>query len=250
MTSVSLTIGGARPVLGTFGKGLAGAVALNFGRSGGRHCATGCPYHPASTSPHAEPERARCYAATCERRPDRLALAAKLARHEDAGPAEVVAAAVVELDHRGWRLPWFRLSAFGSVPAKVPAGLAGLLARLAAVGTPVHLPVETGRKAAAYRRGLAGVPVVVRESVAGPRRWLSAGGPCSAVAGSMEQRPRERVEAAKAAARARTAAVGRRCIVCPAVAASALRTGSTRAKCGACIACADPAVDVVYPVHR
>ena len=239
-----------RPVLGTFTKALPGAAALNYGTSGGANCDTGCPYHPASTSAQAAPDAARCYAATCERRHDRQQLAAKLARHESAGADAITAQADQECRQRAYRLPWFRVSAFGSVPPSPPAGLRQLLQRLTDAGTPVHLPIETARKANRYRRHLDGTGVAVRESVATRRRWLTAPAACSLVAGSMQQRPAERVQAAKRAAQDRTAATGRRCIVCPAVAATHLRTGSKRAKCGACTACADPAIDVVYPVHR
>jgi len=249
MTPAVLTVRGA-PVLGTFSKALTGSAALNFGTSGGANCAAGCPYHPESTSAAAAPERARCYAATCERRPDRQALAAKLARHDETEPAALVAVAAHELAARGWRLPWFRVSAFGSVPAAVPAGFRRMMERLTAAGTPVHLPIETARKARTYRQALAGSGAVVRESVATRRRWLSAPGAVSIVAGSMEEPPRDRITAAKRTAAERTAATGRRCIVCPAIAAVHLRTGSTGAKCGACTACAAAGVDVVYPVHR
>ena len=239
-----------RPILGTFTKALPGSAALNYGRSGGANCDTGCPYHPASTSAQAAPNAARCYAATCERRHDRQQLASKLARHESAGADAVTARADAECRARAYRLPWFRVSAFGSVPAEPPRGFRRLLSRLHDAGTPVHLPIETARKANRYRRHLDGLGIAVRESVATRRRWKTAPGACSIVAGSMEDRPRERVTIAKALAAERTAATGRRCIVCPAVAAMHLRTGSDRAKCGACTACADPATDVVYPVHR
>lgn len=249
MIATPLTIGGRAPVLGSFGKGAPGSVALNFAPSGGSNCDAGCPYHPESTAANAAPGGARCYAARTETRPDRRQLADKLSRHEAAGADAVLEAAAAELAARGWRLPWFRISAFGSVPATPPRGLRAMLERLAEAGTPVHLPVETARKAARYRAALGDV-VAVRESVATPRRWRTASGPVSTVAGSMATPPRERLEAAREAAADRRRRTGRRVVVCPAVAAGTLRRGAAnRAKCGSCTACADPYVDVVYPAH-
>lgn len=250
MKTATLTIGGARPVLGSFSKGASGSLALNFAPSGGANCATSCPYHPESTAANAAPGGARCYAARCEARPDRAGLAAKLERHAAAGADAVIEAATAELAARGWRLPWLRISAFGSVPAVPPQRLRAMLERLRDAGTPVHLPVETSRKARRYRQAVGDI-VAVRESVATLRRWRTAPGPVSGVAGSMADSPRERVASAKAAAADRARRTGRRVVVCPAVAERALRgrraTGS--AKCGRCTACADPAVDIVYPAH-
>ena len=248
MTAATLTIGGRRPVLGTFSTGCAGSVALNFAPSGGANCDAACPYHPATTSPHAEPAGARCYAVKCEARYS-TTLAPKLARHAAAGAEAVVAAADRECAERGYRLPWFRFSAFGSVPAAVPAGFRRLVERLAAAGTPVHLPIESARKANRYRRARQGLGVAVRESVAGRRRWLAAPAACSVVGGTMADAPRERIAASKALAAARRRATGRRVVVCPAVAGKHLRTGTDRAKCGRCTACADPGTDIVYPAH-
>lgn len=244
---MSLPLPQLSSVLGGFSKGCNGSVALNFARSGGSNCERNCPYHPDSTA--AEPASARCYAVRIEDRPDRQQLAAKLDRHESAGADAVLAAAERELAAAAYRLPWLRISAFGSVPAKVPAGLRPLLLRLVRAGTPIHLPVETAQKASRYRRALASTGIAVRESMTSRRRWRTAEVPASIVAGSMDQSPRDRVAAAKAIAAERTVHTGRRAVVCPAVAAKHLRTGSARAKCGLCTACADPAIDIVYPAH-
>lgn len=245
-----LTIGGKRPALGSFGKATRGSVALNYGRSGGANCSSSCPYHPESTSPHAEPSRARCYAAAGESRPDRKPLAAKLDRHESAGGDAVTFAADAELRGYRYRLPWFRLSAFGSVPPVPPRGFRDMIGNLCDAGTPIHFPIECNDKAERYRRELDGLPVAVRVSVASFDEFIAHSGPCSFVAGSMEDRPRTRVSEAKTVAAERTAETGRPCKVCPAAAATLLRTGSKNAKCGACTVCSDPAADVVYPVHR
>lgn len=243
MTPATLTVGG-RPatVLGTFGKGCDGSAALNFGESGGANCSTACPYHPRTTSEHAAAGGARCYAATLEKR--RPSLAAKLRRHESA-PAEVVRLARLELAARRWCVPWLRVSAFGSVPESVPAGFGELMADAAAAGIPVHLPVETPEKAATYAAAV-GPGVAVRLS-ATPDQWLTHDGPASTVAGRMTDTPRERLQLAREAAKARRAATGRRCGVCPAVASRTLK--GRPVKCGECTLCADPGADVVYPAH-
>ena len=250
MQTQELTIGGKRPALGSFGKATRGSVALNYGRSGGANCATSCPYHPESTSPHAEPSRARCYAAAGEARPDRKPLAAKLDRHESAGGDAVTFAADAELRGYRYRLPWFRLSAFGSVPPEPPQGFRDMIGNLCRAGTPIHFPIECNQKAERYRRELDGLPVAVRVSVASFGEFLEHSGPCSFVAGSMESRPRERVADARKAAAARRRASGRGCAVCPAAAGGLLRVKNDASKCGACTLCANPDVDVIYPVHR
>ena len=127
MTAATLTIGGARPVLGAFSKGCAGSVALNFAPSGSANCETSCPWHPATTSPHAVPGGARCYAAKVERYRS-ATLLPKLQRHAAAGAEAVIAAADLELRAMAYRLPWFRVSAFGPMPPVVPDGFRGLLA--------------------------------------------------------------------------------------------------------------------------
>ena len=256
-TTTTLTVGGRATVLGSFTKALVGSATLNFSTSGGVNCDTGCPYHPASTSNNAAPDVARCYAATCEARPDRRSLAAKLERHDQTDAADLITAAMDELADRAYRLPWFRLSAFGSVPARVPSNMRRMLEKLTAAGTPVHLPIETARKASRYRRALEGVGVSVRESVASMRRFRTAPEACSIVAGTMQQPPRERIKVAQAVAGIRRKATRRRCIVCPAVSTTFIRlqrNAKSQAvrpiKCGMCTACACPDTDVVYPVHR
>ena len=244
-TAATLTVNG-RTVLGTFSKGVTGSAALNFGQSGGKNCAKVCPFHPESNAPN--PDGVRCYAVRVESRPDRKQLAAKLQRHEDAKPADVVRAADAECKERAYRLPWFRVSAFGSVPPRVPLPLVRLLWRLADAGTPIHLPVESKAKRDRYQLSL-GKRVAVRWSAPTAASFLADSGIVSTVAGSMNETPRERVRAAADLARERREKSGRACVVCPAVAARHLRTGSKSAKCGLCTACADPGVDVVYPAH-
>ena len=244
-----LTIGG-KPVLGSFGKGLPGSITLNFSTSGGNNCDRGCRYHPDSTHALAAPTVARCYAATCENRHDRTQLRAKLERHEATDASVLITLAMSELDRKGWDAPWFRFSAFGSVPMEVPDNFADLILQLRAHGVPIHLPIETAEKAERYRHALVGTGVAVRESATDMLRWETVATPMSMVAGSMEDKPAKRIRDAKELAALRAAGTGRKVIVCPAVAAMHLRTKSDKAKCGACTACANPNLDVVYPVHK
>ena len=242
----TLTIQGNAPILGTFGKSVPGGIAVNFGRSGGKHCDRGCPYHPESPQ-----DRAKCYAAGCEEY--RQSLAVKLDRHESSDPAELVKVARLEiaLKQARARVPWIRISSFGSVPHNPPEGFRELMEDAIECDTPVHFPVESPQKASTYRKCLDGLPIAVRESTYTVRRFLRADGPASVVGGSMgSHSPKERVKVSKRIAAIRTKRTGRKCVVCPAVAAKHLRTGSKNAKCGACTACADPLIDIVYPAHK
>ena len=260
MTAAEITVRG-RPVasvFGSFGKGVPGSVGLSFGTSGGPTCDRGCPYHPASTAgPDAAPVAGRCYAARTER--FRRAAGDRLAAFDDAGPEAVARRAWHESAARGHRFPWFRVSVFGGVPADPAAApsLARLAWGLAAAGTPVHWPVETEAKRTAWGE-VVPPEIAVRWSVPlGSDRWTTAAGPVSTVAGDPAAREPDRLAAARAAAAARRASTGRRCVVCPAVASRIIRTaaagrrtaGAPAARCGSCRACSDPAVDVVFPLH-
>ena len=228
-------------VCSTFGKGAPGSLGLSFAGSAdapGSNCSKRCPHYGT-----------RCYAEGIERR--YRTYAAKLERHAAQGIEATARAALDELKNaeRGGFVPvWFRFNVSGSLPAHPTAGdvraLRALCAWLAEHGVPIHLPLETRQKATRWRRALRGLGVTVRESATSGERFRRAPGPVSfvAVGGG--------VPAAKAAAAKRRTASGRRCIVCPAVAAQKLRTtGRERAKCGNCTACADPSTDVVYPSH-
>ena len=249
-------------ILGTFGKGVAGSVSINFGVSGGRNCDPGCALHPASESDRAEDER--CYAATLEKRGDRKNLARKLERHQEMPAALVCGAALVELQ----RLelleampPWVRISTNGSVPQVADweplfmAQFVALLQWLADREIPVHLPIETAMKAKAYRQLVAGL-VVVRESCEHNHpRFVRAAGPVAAVAGRAGTTYAERIAAARKLAERRRRRSGRKVIVCPAILRNWAEWGKPKrsgraAKCGHCTACAAAGVDVVYPYHK
>ena len=138
MKAAALTVEGkpVNPLSFGIKKFVSGGVALNFGTSGGVHCSKSCAHHPNKGG--------ACYAVRAEKY--RTSLCSKLDRIENTPPAEVVRLASSALDLHGWRLPWFRISAFGAVPSAVPAGLPALLGKLSRHGTPIHFPTECKRK--------------------------------------------------------------------------------------------------------
>lgn len=236
---VALTVGGKRPVLGGFGKAIEGSVALNFATSGGKNCATTCRLHPDNGG--------ACYAAAAENSWNRRQLLAKLQRHESTDPAVLVDHAIREVTESRNPIPWFRFSSFGSVPMEAPGNFRTLVALLVGMDIPIHLPVESEGKANHYRDVLSGLPVAVRESISDPSRWTTATGPVSIVAGNMAMSKPYRIRYAKNVASARSAATGRKTIVCPAVAS---KRGNDKAKCGSCTACSRMDIDIVYPMHK
>jgi len=222
--------------LTVFGKGAPGSVGLSFAPSASAHCSKRCPHYGRG-----------CYAENLEKR--YRALADKLARHHSQGFAATCRAAQEELragERAGFTPIWFRLCVCGSVPARPTRddvrALRELCGWLVERSIPIHFPTETRQKATRYRRALRGLGVVVRESATSAQRFKQASGPSSfVVAGTMAD--------ARNAARKRRKATGRRCIVCPAVAAKKVGADAERAKCGNCTACATPTTDVVYPKH-
>lgn len=246
----ALTVNGNRPVLGSFSKGTEGSVTLNFATSGGINCDKWCLYHPASINPLAVTlsTSARCYAHRKETRKDRSQLYAKLKRHEEMPQHLVVSRAMSEVDMlvaSGHRIPWFRFSAFGSVPNIPPHNFWDLVKRLVTLNIPVHLPVETFDKAKVYRFALGNLNVAVRQSITDPAQWTTTPGAVSVVAGNMGMKFQQRIALAKTMAAARRTSTGRKTIVCPAV----VSRNNPKAKCGSCTACANPEMDVVYPMH-
>ena len=245
-------------ILGTFGKGRDGSVSVNFGTSGGPNCDIGCELHPIHGN------EVGCYAERVEIRGDRIHLNDKLKRHQAMPAFQVCGRALLELqelERRGVVVPWLRISTNGSLPK--PAKVRGdklfatqfrtLLDYCRQHGIPVHCPVESHKKARFYR-ALAGDLAVVRESTQSDKRFLTATGAVSRVAGTADQSRIERVEAARELAADRRESTGRKCIVCPAVTNSfAARRDSSllnaRAKCGYCDMCSRTDCDVVFPRH-
>lgn len=260
------------PVLGDFGKGVKNSHTLNFSRSGAEgYCDKSCTYHPDNNDSN-RPNKNRCYAARAEVRPDRVELANKLLRHEDLGPETLCRRALAELKKtysRGKKVPWLRISAFGSVPLPENAtteflnALRELLDYCDMQNIPVHFPVESQAKRDFYQCEV-GTRATVRLSAQSDTIWLTDSQPASFVAGTTDMSRLERLDEAKRVAVLRREATGRKTIVCPAVASRYLEfkrrklagdpnarnaTGSPRAKCGACIACSQAGTDVIYPAH-
>jgi hypothetical protein len=274
-------------VFGSFSKGVRGALALNFGQSGGANCATSCRHHPTHFAPGGQSagEDGECYAVVVERRHDRVQLAHKLERHEQLPASTIVGRAMVEfgaLVLRGIVPPWLRISTSGAVPTPAAALadrrflplLRELLTSAKSAGTPVHFPVESAEKATFYREHVGDL-VTIRESIQTPRMCPATiadhaipAGPVSFTAGEevgAGANKRARIlAAATAAAKAWAQRTGRKTIVCPAVRVSFLsrtkagkadrtaaevKTWRDRAKCGSCTACADQVFDIVYPAH-
>lgn len=262
-------------VLGGFGKAIENSVSLNFGVSGGDDCDTKCRMHPDYVLPdHLKPIglENKCYALTTEKRFDRKQLADKLVRHSKMNPAMICGRAIIEVQdvlRREFDIPWFRFCTNGPLPKVTKARknklflsqLRKLVELLVANNIPVHLPVETHAKAKFYR-SIVGDLIEVRESLQDVKRFNTAKGSVSFVVG-VGTLP-ERIEQARAAAKARTDSTGRKTIVCPAVVAGFqkklknrglnivekedLKARYSKQKCGACKACAQN-VDVVYPSH-
>lgn len=240
-------------VWSTYSKGSEDALALNFGTSAGPNCWRGCAHHSKSTAKN--PTHA-CYAENGEQRPDRQPLHAKLKRHDAMPPAQLCAAALLELqwlESRGILPDFVRFSGFGSVPMPEIARADKLfLAQFRALckwlvdrEIDVHFPAEGYLKTRFYR-ALVDDLICVRESAQTRERFIRAAGAVSCVAGSMNDSVKERIRIAWEIAKARTMASGRKCGVCPAI--------THRKKCGpkgvGCNMCSRPNMDVVYPIHR
>jgi hypothetical protein len=243
-------------ILGSFGKALPGAVALNFSPSASSWCSDFCQH-----------KRASCYAKNNEAR--KPSLQANLTWKQD-NQLDYIRAIIESPTHtaRVSAAPWVRLSAFGTVPpsevlqaskplTKAFRKLAELLGPLA---SRVHFPVETADKLATYR-ALGFRPrlslqtqdpdEIVDAVRAGIPVSLSVGDPADKAPGwTLRNKDRARNFARKL----RALLPGKRVTVCPAVLG--------RAKCGDCTACADPGIAgskglkgpkgahvVIYPLH-
>ena len=241
------------PILGMFSKATKGAKAFNYGSSAGPDCDKCCPHHPESISAHAKSADTLCYAWKVERRHDRQQLQNKLHRHQLTNREHLTALAMAEVDKIKSVIPWFRFSAFGSVPSLPPSNFRQLCQLLEQRNTPLHLPVESVAKTLRYRKELKGLKVAVRRSCGSVRSFVRSSiraNPLSVVAGTMQQSPSDRIVESKRVAAMRTKRTKRKTVVCPAVATIMTGNRSSKAKCGNCVACANPDIDIVYPVHK
>lgn len=276
-------------VLGSFSKGADGSVSINFGTSGGSNCSKRCIHHPDSKRANAtrkcyaaavERRADRVQLHEKLKRHERMT-AARLC-----GAALLE---LQRMERQGKLPPWVRFSTNGSLPMPSSAGnlfliqLRSLVQWIVDRGIPVHLPVESHDKAEFYREAIGDL-VTVRESLQTPGSHTTAQGAVSWVAGAditgKNIRAR-RIERARQEAKERREATGRKAVVCPAVcngwklktaqsqASGALRkhgesspehnetlaqvqnatVAASNAKCGNCIACSLPSVDIVYPLH-
>lgn len=253
-------------VLGYFTKALPGSVSVNFGVSGGKNCDGGCLHNPNYDGPTPELADKACYAATGEHSFKGAYTLAKLVRHEQWGPAQVIGKATYELQElirKGQTIPWVRISTNGSIPQPWEATplfisqLRTFLKIALAHGAKIHFPVESAAKAEFYREKVGDL-VCVRESLQSVDAITETSGAVSFVVGAeIVDGPdiyQRRVDAAKAAAKLRKHATGRNTIVCPAVTSSWKRRtkagkNSAPIKCGLCPLCSNRDADVVYPWH-
>jgi hypothetical protein len=239
------------PVLGQFGKGKRGSRTLNFSRCGGSYCSQHCA------------QWAFCYGKVVEKRKPSVNKA--LTRREEAGPEAVAQSACRQLGRvlaKGEQIPWFRFSAFGSVPPRelAPAGFPAQLRKVAdlldAANIPAHFPIEEAEKAAWYAEALEGSNVFPRLTCQNEREWLTHQGPVSTVAGKHltlqtvkrgQSVRKARLKHAQELAQERRKATGRTVVICPAILATWF--GKRPVHCGDCTACARRNVDVIYPRH-
>lgn len=201
-----------------------------------------------------------CYAVNVEKR---YPLAgSKMVRHQEAGMAAVTDKGMAECQRitaKGKRIPWIRFSVFGAVNPKPSAKDRKSLVRfakwIAENEIPHHFPIESPTKAALYRR-LLGKWLTIRESCQSWERWMTAPGPCSIVIGTKGLTEVEKLEEAKAAARARAKATGDKVAVCAYEAESVVRRlllkagAMRRAKCGTCKICYRRYMSVVFIKHN
>ncbi len=257
-------------VLGTFGKGIDGSFSLNYGISSGKNCDISCPHHYDSS---AENATKACYATRSEAY--RIGLRNKLQKHEDIGADYLTKKALSELQGKIKNNPdsvkWLRISVSGSVPQPKDIthdfrdSLRELMTFCNQQNIPIHFPVETNQKARVYRR-IVGNRAIVRESCHTEEQFVKTDGAVSFVAGNTDMSKSERIEDAKRIAGLRRNQLGRKTIVCPAVAAKYITYERARekgmshkeaqqlessplAKCGNCTACAEENIDVIYPLH-
>jgi hypothetical protein len=237
--------------LGTFSKS-AGGVHCSYSRCGGCNCdVDACWHNQDNTDPDADHS---CYGPRFQTL--RPTLMAKLQRHERMGAARVSWQAADELK---WAMPAptiLRISAFGSLPNEpTPEDIVALRALLKAANAraiPIHCPIEGHVKSLLYR-GHVGDLCTVRESLTGYQGLATDPGPVSFVCGRPGMTRVDCLQLTRDVCKTRTAATGRRCVVCPAIAATFRhRAGlgpSPRCKCGFCLVCCRADIDVGYPHH-
>jgi hypothetical protein len=223
--------------IGTFSKGVTGAVTLNFAPSGGKYCSDTCPLKGNG-----------CYAQHVEK----MKPSVKLSNERKARVlSNTLAEMLARLDTAA---PWIRLSAFGSVPSatqlteKQTELFRQLGEKLAPVSERVHFPVETASKYKLYTR-LGFFPRLSLGNNPSSKRLcraMHADEQISLVADTGDRKlgwTKRQIDYARALRRKLQKRFPAKTVkVCPAVAGSA--------KCGECTLCGRDGADIViYPRH-
>jgi hypothetical protein len=232
-----------KPTLGEFSKALPGSVALNFSESGGENCSTTCQALKLGV----------CYAVHVEKMKPSVQKSGERKREFGfAALCRAYRAQILRRVAKGEKIPWLRISTFGSVPnrpltAEEVSAFVDLV-RAVPAETPIHFPVESKAKAERFR-ALAhahGLRYVVRESCQSTESALrsnDAGLPSSRIVYAGKTKKERLANAARLAKSLKNARV------CPAI-ASTINRRPNPIKCGQCNFCARPDVaTVLYPQH-
>lgn len=224
-------------LIGSFGKGIAGSVTVNFAPSGGANCDDSCPLKKSRI----------CYAISAEtRKPSITVNLEKKAADFSGYLSELISdKAIAKLNDA----PWVRFSAFGSIkdPNDISAADTAKLEYIAANidHTKTHFPVETAEKFEYLRRvGFAPRLSLATELdkveslvIKGYKLSATIEGPKRAIGKNKRKHSQKAFDTA-----AEFNARGIKTKVCPAIAG--------KASCGDCKLCARPDVDlIIYPMH-
>jgi len=231
-----------KPQLGSFGKALPNAIALNFSESGGANCSTKCEAL----------KKGVCYAVHVEKLKPSVQVSGQRKRELGfAALCEAYAAKIRRKVAKGEAIPWIRFSTFGSVPNRRLTGnemeaFADMVNSFPE-GVPVHFPVETREKAERFRAICVAfdLPLVIRESCQSDARMRAADnvGQSSRIVFKGATKL-ERLKNAQALAKELPAAR-----VCPAIASTVMRRPNP-VKCGQCTLCAQAGIKtILYPQH-
>ena len=221
-------------LIGSYGKGIAGSVTVNFTVSGGKHCSDTCPLKGNG-----------CYAITTEAMKPSITI--NLERKENDISAYLDAISTPTALGKLSAAPWVRFAAFGSIPETLSEKDQENLKTVAEAldHSRVHFPTETLGKAAMLKRAVFTPRVSVATKTENLGQVLAAGhvASCTVKGEKRAIGKNKRLHSGQAIAFVRSLhKQGITAKVCPAVAGSA--------KCGQCTACAKNDVQViVYPMH-
>ncbi len=226
-----------RASLGSFSKAIDGSVSLNFSESGGSNCDNSCKMKAKG-----------CYAIHTEKMKPSVATSGERKRVQ--GVVQTCLDYINQLERlRDNTIPWIRFSTFGSVQDTLTqtqkAVFTKLLIECDRVGEHIHFPVETEKKRKLYQSlcDAAGLQIVVRisaQTLTKYKRYLKQGIAASIVFSTGDNKKQRLVNAEIFAHETKT-------IVCPAVKSTILK--QDKVKCGDCIACSVPSLNIIYPQH-